>query len=688
MSNINPNDSSFAFQNMVFPEYYREVTSFLNNIPGSTYLDKFNTYIDSAGDENEAFLFFYKSLGVAYYKRYFNNDPKINMNSPSVNKQASQFNIFRNDVMENYEEKWYEMSKSILGQMDLLGFTNISTSKWRSKLESVAAGFATTENQCSMVIGPDSDQNGVSVCSFCNLEFTHETGGCLISCEHVLEIGLLTFLLGLTPKILKDKKTPDSIKRVAVSYFQSLNSYKWACQRCNMIKSNIQTTRIGNNISSIFISFKEDGFEANTTVVTEFCKRIMDKNRGSSYIVKCPSHVGNINALLKNRQWLYNHMVNDIIQPLVDSLNAGLNNYYGRSSGEQLASMFSIGLIRWSILDLQLMNEKTQVRGGSYKKMKGGDGLITPNFTSNQSLMNFITTILYNQNQQQKLQYMLDNLENFSYSFNIFIQSLIDNFDMLNGLTKNINIISSERGFLGENIIQEKLKVEWDQFTAISGELINSLCVYSNFETIITILKFYFNQPDGVALLNAFNSELSNYGISGTQILTNLVDEYQESVQNIQIGNFFLYNNQYLQNNNNQNIAFIVYNIDSYFFILNTEIMLLGKLVSDEGDDFGEENIVVMVLNSSQPNTIPLGINITMVPMKDEAPAFNIKDVSSKICPGELITLVNSNNNFSIAFQGGKKFKQIKKRKFNKSNRFNKKRNKKKTTKKRSYKKK
>jgi hypothetical protein len=101
---INPNDSSFAFQNLVFPVYYREVTSFLNNIQGSSYLDKFNNYIDSAGDENQAFLFFYKSLGVAYYKRYFNNDPKINMNSPSVNKQASQFNIFRNDVMENYEE--------------------------------------------------------------------------------------------------------------------------------------------------------------------------------------------------------------------------------------------------------------------------------------------------------------------------------------------------------------------------------------------------------------------------------------------------------------------------------------------------------------------------------------------------------------------------------------------------------
>jgi len=52
-----------------------------------------------------------------------------------------------------------------------------------------------------------------------------------------------------------------------------------------------------------------------------------------------------------------------------------------------------------------------------------------------------------------------------------------------------------------------------------------------------------------------------------------------------------------------------------------------------------------------------------------------------------LITLVNNNNNFSIAFQGGKKSKPIKKRKLNKSNRFNKKRNKKKTTK-RSYKKK
>jgi hypothetical protein len=262
------------------------------------------------------------------------------MNSPSVNKQASQFNIFRNDVMENYEEKWYEMSKSILGQMDLLGFTNISTSKWRSKLESVAAGFASTENQCSMVIGPRSDTNGISTCSFCNVEFTHETGGCLISCEHVLEIGLLTFLLGLTPKILNDKKTSDSIKRAVASYFQSLNCYKWACQRCNMIKSNIQKTRIKNNVSSIFISFEEDGFEVNTNIVEEFCTRIMDKSRGSSYIVKCPSQVNNINALLKNRQWLYNHMVDDIIQPLVDALNETLDKYYGNTRSEQLASVF------------------------------------------------------------------------------------------------------------------------------------------------------------------------------------------------------------------------------------------------------------------------------------------------------------------------------------------------------------
>jgi hypothetical protein len=693
MSNINPNDSSFAFQNLVFPDYYREVTSFLNNIQGSSYLHKFNNYITSAGDENQAFLYFYKSLGVAYYKRYFNNDPKINMNSPSVNKKASQFNVFRNDVVDNYQDKWYEMSKSILGQMDLLGFTNIFTSKWRSKLESVAAGFASTENQCSMVLGPDSDQNGVSVCSFCNLEFTHETRGCLISCEHVLEIGLLTFLLGLTPRILNDKKTPESIKRAVVAYFQSLNSYKWACQRCNMIKSNIQTTRIKNNISSIFISFEENGFEVNTTVVTEFCQRILDKNRGSSYIVKCPEHVDNINELMKNRQWLYNHMVDDIIQPLVDALNETLHKYYGNTRGEQLASMFSIGLIRWSILDLQLKNEKVQIRGGGYKQMKGGDGLIQPNFTSNQGLMNFITTILYNQNQQEKLGYMLENFENFSYSFNIFIQSLIDNFDMLNGLSKNIATINLEKGYLEDNVIEEKLNLEWEQFNLISSELLNSLCLYSNFETIITILNFYFNQQDGVALLNAFNTALYNYGISGTQIYTNLVNDYQQSVQNIQIGNFFiLFNNEYLQINN-QNIAFIVYNIDSYFFILNTEIMLLGKFVSEEGDDFGENNIVAMILNSTQPNVIGPGINITLTPLeKDTSTNFNIKDVSLKICPGQLIILVNNNNNFSIAFQGGKKTKPINKRKFNKSNRFNKtnKKQQKKTQqrKKRSYKKK
>jgi hypothetical protein len=75
--------------------------------------------------------------------------------------------------------------------------------------------------------------------------------------------------------------------------------------------------------------------------------------------------------------------------------------------------------------------------------------------------------------------------------------------------------------------------------------------------------------------------------------------------------------------------------------------------------------------------------------MKDEAPTFNIKDVSFKICPGQLITLVNNNNTFSIAFQGGKNVKkhkkkqtkQIKKIKFNKSNYFNKKSNKKQTKK-------
>ena len=693
MSNINPNDSSFAFQNLVFPDYYREVTSFLNNIQGSSYLDKFNNYIASAGDENQAFLYFYKSLGVAYYKRFY-SEPKINMNSPSVNKQASQINIFRNNVMDNYEEKWDEMSKSVLSSLRELTFTNIGNTKsWRSKLESVAAGFASTENQCSMVLGPNSDQNGVSTCSFCNLEFKYQTKVCVISCEHVLEIGLLTFLLGLTPRILNDKKTPDNIKRNIVNYFQSLNCYKWACERCNMIKSNIQGTMLKNNLCSIFISFEEDGFQVNVPIVTEFCTRIMDKSRGSSYLVKCPSHVGNINALLKNKQWLYNHMVNDIIEPLVDNLNAILNEHYGTTTSEKLASMFSISLVRWSILDLQSFFDKDKTKkitGGGYKEMKGGDGLIEPNFTTNQALMNFITTILYEQNQQHKLQYMLENLENFSYSFNMFIQSIIDNFDMLNGLKINIELISSEKGkgFVSEDVIQEKVNIEFQQFTAISGELLNSLCLYSNFETIITIINSYFNQPDGVALLNAFNSALFSYEISGTQILTNLVNDYQHSIQNVKIGNFFIYNNQFLQNNNGQNIAFIVYNIESYFFILNTEIMLLGKLISHDGNDFGEQNIAVMILNSSQPNIIPLGINITMVPMNDEAPAFNIKDVSLKICPGQLITLVNNNNNFSIAFQGGKKSKQIKKRKFNKSNRFNIKRNKKQTTKKRGYKKK
>jgi hypothetical protein len=87
--------------------------------------------------------------------------------------------------------------------------------------------------------------------------------------------------------------------------------------------------------------------------------------------------------------------------------------------------------------------------------------------------MNFITTILYNQNQQEKLGYMLENFENFSYSFNIFIQSLIDNFDMLNGLTKNIATINLEKGYLEDNVIQEKLNLEWEQFNLISSELLH-----------------------------------------------------------------------------------------------------------------------------------------------------------------------------------------------------------------------
>jgi len=713
-------DNTFAFQNYVFPEYYKLITGIdnegnleldeddkinykylddLTSYNHHTYLENYNSLFSEAADYSDEskqsyFLRFYRNLGKTYYNKLYENKSKYTYEKiiEQTEKFADNCMDFKNKIIDDCQGEWFEMAVSILGCLNkTVGFTNINSSnKWRQNLENTGSGFNDTKDQCQLIIGDSTRRKSTTsdkyaICSFCGVQFEPIQNKLQISCEHVLEIGLLTFLIGLTPSLINNGELDEDHEEELIEFFKNFHCYKWACQRCNTIKSNIQaSTNLvkkghGDFKSTIFVGFNENsGFEVNHAVLEEFCNRVIDNNIHTKYINKNKALKGRIDELKKTNNYndFYDHMDKDVVQPLVDALNERLELFYGDTNAEKLAFMFSLGLIRWSILDINSYAGPI-VSGGGENEQLFLNSLVSSKFTTNNELFNFINTIIYHNDVNEKLTYMLDNFDDFSYAFNLFLQNISNNFDLLFGLLNNINSIKSliDSKDNTTNKFQQYLEVKMKQFNETSSELIKSLCIYSNYETIISVLHLYFTHPAGENLLNGFNQGLISSGANGTQILKNLFDKYQESVQLIEKADFNIAGDDYKN-------SFIVYKFDEYLFILNTNMITLSRLMDkpklnskqtdtkmniDKDNEFGvTNNVLVTVLYSTNQQLQP-GMNITLTPLeKDTATNFNIKDVCLKICPGELINLnIDAKQNITLSIHGGK---NKKKKTYNKNN--------------------
>jgi hypothetical protein len=152
----------------------------------------------------------------------------------------------------------------------------------RTLIESTSAGFNKTSSQCEILFNTKLGEGAAHTCAFCGIQFrvkknqSQVRGMGLFSCEHVLEVFPLAMILGLTPNM---NLYEDSTKEYLQQLYINFGSYVIACQRCNMIKSKLQS----NEEYGILVNLIQQGttnneleFVMNESVVDEFVNRICD----------------------------------------------------------------------------------------------------------------------------------------------------------------------------------------------------------------------------------------------------------------------------------------------------------------------------------------------------------------------------------------------------------------------------
>jgi len=712
-------DGSLGYQQYIFPEFYGPILSILQTTAGTDIQNKLKNYFKAnspgnSSDANEAFVYFFSTLASVYLTVTLKSKTVLPLTSKTVQKMAQDLNKFRLSVARDAKKEWYDISKSILGTMSSVGFTNISTNgrTWRRKLESSGAGYNSTEQQCNFIIGPSVNKSTKKAkCSFCKMEFTPNAGGCVISCEHLIEVGLLTFLVGLTPNL---KKLPDAVQIDAQRRFQELQCYFWACQRCNMVKSNIQQKNYGKKECSIFVKFDPDtGFQPNEKAIEEFCMRILDSSRGGAYILKCKDYTPHIKSIRTSTQAFNLHM-NDVVRPLTIKLNDLLNKNYGNNFSHKLSTLLSIGMLRYAKLDALVLSSLDK-KGGSKRHKKtqyGGldsegedEDLVeqvdefdmlnkeiqqipvsedpncptwidgagcseqimqhckltcanAPKFISKQQLLDFLMNFMIGESMESRCRYLVNNIEDFNFSFNSFLRSKVNNFELLYGLFNNILAFSLDG-------IDSSKYIAYYNYT---GEiLIKSLCTLSNFETSINIFGAFMKGTfggDGVTFKSTYISWLNSLEIDGEGNINNVFTDYTESFKNIVVFPSTLYYHIVgpdgsLQVTTN-GVTYAVYKFEDYVYILTLGEILLGRV--DEYDDDYDNVIVTYLYPMTNSLGLQPGTQIKLQYMEDQETP-NIKDICVSICGSALIIVDPATHQVHGGFKNKKSNKSIKKSK-------------------------
>ena len=237
---------------------------------------------------------------------------------------------------------WKQISKNATSTLSAnYGLELEKKTTLRTLIETTSAGFNKTSSQCEILFDTKLSEGTAHTCAFCGIQFTVKKnqsqgrGMAVFSCEHVLEVFPLAMILGLTPNMsLYDAQTKEYLQQLYVNF----GSYVIACQRCNMIKSKLQT----NETYGILVDLIQQGttnneleFVRNDSVIEEFVNRIcnpLDTN-GGSYIRQVYDYTAST----------YPDLVNDLPTPF--------SYYYKKVAGKPFEVLINNSYDKWLIVN-------------------------------------------------------------------------------------------------------------------------------------------------------------------------------------------------------------------------------------------------------------------------------------------------------------------------------------------------
>jgi hypothetical protein len=281
------------------------------------------------------------------------------------------------------QNTWRDLGKSVKAHFSNMGFKGFgSEEKVRTKLEACGAGYYPTESQCSKLkkLGSFAD---IEKCAYCDIQMNNiQAQGCIYSCEHIIEICLMLFVTGATPSKLIGGDIPN--------FYDDI--YCWSCQRCNMLKSDVQKAGWQKNLNKpgIFVGFNSEKFYVNNEAIAQYATIYMDPKKRTFCPDSYQTHLNNIDksTIIANTK--------AIVQECVDTLNEQAtpnSNNAGTITEYDSMFMFLSGLYRLANFNVYFTKKMSLSDGGGgggweelLKKYKNNSNTATSNLMKRASM--------------------------------------------------------------------------------------------------------------------------------------------------------------------------------------------------------------------------------------------------------------------------------------------------------------
>jgi hypothetical protein len=191
---------------------------------------------------------------------------------------AEEFKKIFKAIYDDPSKYWSDISKSVetnLFKKYKIAYTQDKSI--RKTAEHTIAGSCITEEQCNHVLGSIQtfiSASGVITCAYCGIEKTDpnndsNTNGTIhFSCEHYLEVLLLSMCINLTPEIIHSGSGNPNYQKL-IQLLKIIGCYSWTCERCNKIKSGVQSG------AGIFVDIVPPAniFQCNENAFTSFSRK-------------------------------------------------------------------------------------------------------------------------------------------------------------------------------------------------------------------------------------------------------------------------------------------------------------------------------------------------------------------------------------------------------------------------------